>query len=42
VFFTPEELEKSILEGEPVDAKSISSFFLARPLLNQFYSNVEQ
>lgn len=33
VFFTPEELEKAILEGEPVDAKSIASFFLARPLL---------
>ncbi|MBG1271663.1 NUDIX hydrolase [Nostoc sp. WHI] len=33
VFMTPEELEKAILEGEPVDAKSISSFFLARPFL---------
>jgi ADP-ribose pyrophosphatase len=33
VFFTPEELEKAIFEGEPVDAKSISSFFLARPFL---------
>ncbi|MBD2384288.1 NUDIX hydrolase [Cylindrospermum sp. FACHB-282] len=33
VLFTPEELEKAILEGEPVDAKSIASFFLARPLL---------
>jgi ADP-ribose pyrophosphatase len=33
VFFTPEELEKAILEGEPVDAKTISSFFLARPFL---------
>ncbi|BAZ03749.1 NUDIX hydrolase [Calothrix sp. NIES-3974] len=31
VLMTPEELEKAILEGEPVDAKSISSFFLARP-----------
>jgi ADP-ribose pyrophosphatase len=33
VFLTPEELEKAILEGEPVDAKSISSFFLARHLI---------
>lgn len=33
VFFTPEELEKAILEGEPIDAKSITSFFLARPFL---------
>ncbi|RCJ15197.1 NUDIX hydrolase [Nostoc sp. ATCC 43529] len=33
VLFTPEELEKAILDGEPVDAKSISSFFLARPFL---------
>lgn len=33
VLLTPEELEKAILEGEPVDAKSISSFFLARPFL---------
>ncbi len=33
VFMTPEELEKAILQGEPVDAKSISSFFLARPFL---------
>jgi ADP-ribose pyrophosphatase len=32
-FFTPEELEKAILEGEPIDAKSISSFFLARQFL---------
>jgi ADP-ribose pyrophosphatase len=34
VFFTPEELEKAILEGEQVDAKSITSFFLARSFLN--------
>ncbi|XZO03822.1 MAG: NUDIX hydrolase [Microcoleus sp.] len=34
VLFTPEELEKAILSGEPIDAKSISSFFLARPFLN--------
>ncbi len=33
VFFTPEQLEKAILEGEPVDAKTISSFLLARPFL---------
>lgn len=33
VLMTPTELEKAILRGEPVDAKSISSFFLARPLL---------
>lgn len=35
VFFTPEELEKCILSGELVDAKSIAGFFLARPFLNQ-------
>lgn len=34
VLFTPQELEQAILAGEPVDAKSISSFFLAKPLLN--------
>ncbi|MCX7595791.1 MAG: NUDIX hydrolase [Fischerella sp.] len=33
ISMTPEELEKAIVQGEPVDAKSISSFFLARPLL---------
>ena len=33
VLMTPAELEQAILRGEPVDAKSISSFFLARPLL---------
>jgi ADP-ribose pyrophosphatase len=33
VLMTPEELEKAILGGEAVDAKSISSFFLARPFL---------
>jgi ADP-ribose pyrophosphatase len=33
VLLTPEELEKAILAGEPVDAKSITSFFLARPFL---------
>jgi ADP-ribose pyrophosphatase len=34
LFFTPAELEKAILEGEPVDSKSISSFMLARPFLS--------
>ncbi len=33
VLLTPEQLEKAIADGEPVDAKSICSFFLARPLL---------
>jgi ADP-ribose pyrophosphatase len=33
VLMTPEELEQAILAGEAVDAKSISSFFLARPFL---------
>lgn len=33
VLMSPEELEKAILDGEPVDAKSISSFFLARQFL---------
>jgi ADP-ribose pyrophosphatase len=33
VLLTPEEFEKAILEGELVDAKSISSFFLARRFL---------
>jgi ADP-ribose pyrophosphatase len=33
LLFTPHELEAAILAGEPVDAKSISSFFLARPFL---------
>ncbi len=34
VLMTPEELEQAILNGEAVDAKSISSFLLARPFLN--------
>ncbi|MBF2015346.1 MAG: NUDIX hydrolase [Rivularia sp. T60_A2020_040] len=34
LFFTPAELEKAILQGEPVDSKSISSFMLARPYLS--------
>ncbi|GAX36870.1 NUDIX hydrolase [Nodularia sp. NIES-3585] len=33
VLMTPEELEKAILNGEAVDAKSITSFMLARPFL---------
>jgi ADP-ribose pyrophosphatase len=33
VLMTPEELEKAILQGDPVDAKSISSFMLARRFL---------
>jgi ADP-ribose pyrophosphatase len=33
ILMTPEELEKAILAGEPVDAKSISSFLLAKPFL---------
>ena len=33
ILMTPQELEQAILSGEPIDAKSISSFFLARPFL---------
>lgn len=33
VLLTPQELENAILEGELIDAKSISSFLLARPFL---------
>lgn len=33
VLMTPKELEEAILDGEPIDAKSISSFCLARPFL---------
>lgn len=33
IVMTPQELEEAILDGQPVDAKSISSFFLARPFL---------
>lgn len=33
VFMSPQELEKAILSGLMVDAKSIASFFLARPFL---------
>ena len=35
VLLTPQELEQAILEGEAVDAKSIASFFLARPFLQE-------
>jgi ADP-ribose pyrophosphatase len=31
--YTPDQLEKAFIEGEPVDAKTISSFLLARPFL---------
>ncbi len=34
LLMTPQELEQAILAGEPVDAKSISSFVLARPFLD--------
>ncbi len=34
LFFTPAELEKAILQGEPVDSKTISSFMLARAYLS--------
>ncbi|MEO0537588.1 MAG: NUDIX hydrolase [Cyanobacteria bacterium P01_A01_bin.123] len=34
VLMTPEALEKAILTGEAVDAKSICSFFLAKPHLD--------
>ncbi len=33
VLMTPQELEEAILDGEQIDAKSISSLFLARPFL---------
>lgn len=33
LFLTPEELQIAILEGQPVDAKTIASFFLARSFL---------
>jgi ADP-ribose pyrophosphatase len=33
VFFTPEELEAAIHQGQPIDAKTITSFFLARSFL---------
>jgi ADP-ribose pyrophosphatase len=33
VLMTPQELEKYILSGQPVDAKTICSFFLARQII---------
>jgi ADP-ribose pyrophosphatase len=30
-----EELEAAILNGEPIDAKTIASFYMARAILNQ-------
>ncbi|BAI92453.1 MULTISPECIES: NUDIX hydrolase [Oscillatoriales] len=33
VLMTPQELEEAILQGEPVDAKSMASFMLAKPFL---------
>lgn len=33
VFLTPEELETAIRDGQPVDGKTIASFFLARSFL---------
>ncbi|MBD0335254.1 MAG: NUDIX hydrolase [Cyanobacteria bacterium Co-bin13] len=38
VLMTPAELEKAILAGEAIDAKSISSFFLAKPFLDSLLS----
>ncbi|MCU0570738.1 MAG: NUDIX hydrolase [Oculatellaceae cyanobacterium Prado106] len=35
VLLTPTELEQAILNGEGVDAKTISSFMLARPFLEE-------
>lgn len=34
ILMSPQELEEAILAGEPIDAKSIASFFLARPFLD--------
>jgi ADP-ribose pyrophosphatase len=36
VFFTPEELETAIRDGQPVDGKTIASFFLARSFLVKY------
>jgi ADP-ribose pyrophosphatase len=38
VLMTPQELEAAIFAGELVDAKSICSFFLARPFLSQSFA----
>jgi ADP-ribose pyrophosphatase len=35
VLMSPEQLEKAILAGEAVDAKSIASFFLVKPYLEK-------
>ncbi len=37
VLLTPQELEDAILDGEPVDSKSISSLVLARPFLKKLH-----
>ncbi|HEY9705217.1 MAG TPA: NUDIX hydrolase, partial [Allocoleopsis sp.] len=34
IFMSPSELEQAILAGEPIDAKTISSFLLAQPFIN--------
>ncbi len=34
VLMTPQELEQAILDGEPVDSKTISSLLLAKPFLS--------
>jgi ADP-ribose pyrophosphatase len=33
ILMTPDQLEKAIHGGDPVDSKSVTSFFLARPFL---------
>jgi ADP-ribose pyrophosphatase len=33
VLMTPAEFEAAVLDGEPIDAKSVTSYFLARPHL---------
>ncbi len=38
VLMTPAELEAAILRGEAIDAKSVTSFFLARPHLQEAYA----
>lgn len=41
VLLTPKELEQAILDGEPVDAKSICSLLLARPFLEAIENGKE-
>ncbi|MFM7363109.1 MAG: NUDIX hydrolase [Cuspidothrix sp.] len=41
VLLTPEELEQAILRGEPIDAKSIASFFLLRSFLQKYPISVK-